>query len=129
MGQIKIYGLKEHLTPIRNKVSDTLHSCVVDAFRYPENKRAHRFFYLDPEDFFYPEGRSNQYTIIEISLFEGRTVISKKHLYQLIFERFEKEFNISPNDIEITLTETPLYNWGIRGKPADELILNYKISV
>ena len=129
MGQIKIYGLKEHLTPIRNKVSDTLHSCVVDAFRYPKNKRAHRFFYLDPEDFFYPEGRSNQYTIIEISLFEGRTVISKKHLYQLIFERFEKEFNISPNDIEITLTETPLYNWGIRGKPADELILNYKISV
>lgn len=129
MGQIKIYGLKEHLTPIRNEVSDTLHSCVVDAFRYPENKRAHRFFYLDPEDFFYPEGRSNQYTIIEISLFEGRTVISKKHLYQLIFERFEKEFNISPNDIEITLTETPLYNWGIRGKPADELILNYKISV
>jgi len=129
MGQIKIYGLKEHLTPIRNEVSDTLHSCVVDAFRYPENKRAHRFFYLDPEDFFYPEGRSNQYTIIDISLFEGRTVISKKHLYQLIFERFEKEFNISPNDIEITLTETPLYNWGIRGKPADELILNYKISV
>ena len=129
MGQIKIYGLKEHLTPIRNEVSDTLHSCVVDAFRYPENKRAHRFFYLDPEDFFYLEGRSNQYTIIEISLFEGRTVISKKHLYQLIFERFEKEFNISPNDIEITLTETPLYNWGIRGKPADELILNYKISV
>ncbi|GLU57294.1 tautomerase family protein [Dyadobacter frigoris] len=129
MGQIKIYGLKEHLTPIRNKVSDTLHSCVVDAFKYPENKRAHRFFYLDPEDFFYPEGRSNQYTIIEISLFEGRTITSKKYLYQLIFDRFENELNISPNDIEITLTETPLYNWGIRGKPADELMLNYKVSV
>lgn len=129
MGQIKIYGLREHLTPIRNKVSDTLHSCVVDAFKYPENKRAHRFLYLDPEDFFYPEGRSNQYTIIEISLFEGRTITSKKYLYQLIFDRFEKELNISPNDIEITLTETPLHNWGIRGKPADELMLDYKISV
>lgn len=129
MGQVKIYGLKEHLTPIRNKVSDTLHSCVVDAFKYPENKCAHRFFYLDPEDFFYPEGRSNQYTIIEISLFEGRSITSKKYLYQLIFDRFEKDLKISPNDVEITLTETPLHNWGIRGKPADELKLGYKVSV
>lgn len=129
MGQIKIYGLREHLTPIRTRVSDTLHGCVVDAFQYPENKRAQRFFYLDQEDFFYPEGRSSQYTIIEISLFEGRSVSAKKHLYQLIFDRFERELGISPNDIEITLTETPLHNWGIRGKPADELMLDYKIVV
>ena len=129
MGQIKIYGLKEHLLPIRNRVSDILHACVVDAFKYPENKRAQRFFYMDTEDFFYPEGRSEHYMIIEITLFEGRSITSKKYLYQLIFDRFEKELNISPNDIEITLTETPLYNWGIRGKPADELVLEYKISV
>jgi phenylpyruvate tautomerase PptA (4-oxalocrotonate tautomerase family) len=129
MGQIKIYGLKDHLTPIRTKVSDIIHGCVVDAFKYPENKRAHRFFYLDQEDFFYPEGRSIQYTIIEISLFEGRSVVAKKTLYQLIFDRFECELGVSPNDIEITLTETPLHNWGIRGKPADELMLDYKIVV
>jgi phenylpyruvate tautomerase PptA (4-oxalocrotonate tautomerase family) len=129
MGQIKIYGLREHLVPIRTKVSDILHSCVVEAFQYPENKRAQRFFYLDKEDFFYPEGRTDRYTIIEISLFEGRSITSKKYLYQLIFDRFEKELSISPNDVEITLTETPLYNWGIRGKPADELKLDYKVSV
>ncbi|MDQ6482379.1 tautomerase family protein [Dyadobacter sp. LHD-138] len=129
MGQIKIYGLKEHLIPIRAQVSNTLHGCVVDAFQYPENKRAHRFFYLDQEDFFYPAGRSSQYTIIEISLFEGRSVAAKKRLYQFIFDRFERELGISPNDIEITLTETPLHNWGIRGKPADELLLDYSISV
>jgi phenylpyruvate tautomerase PptA (4-oxalocrotonate tautomerase family) len=129
MGQIKIYGLKEHLMPIRNRLSDTLHACIVDAFKYPENKRAQRFFYMDQEDFFYPEGRSNHYTIIEISLFEGRSVASKKYLYKLIFDRFEREFNISPNDIEITLTETPLHNWGIRGKPGDEIHLDYKVSV
>jgi len=129
MGQIKIYGLKEQLLPIRSKLSEILHACIVEAFQYPENKKAHRFFYLDSEDFFYPEGRSNQYTIIEISLFEGRSVAAKKHLYQLVFDRFETELGISPNDIEITLTETPLHNWGIRGKPADELMLDYNIAV
>ncbi|CAG5010373.1 putative protein.1 [Dyadobacter sp. CECT 9275] len=129
MSQIKIYGLKTHLKPKREHLSEVLHACVVEAFVYPRNKRAHRFFYLDKNDFFYPEGRSSQYTIIEISLFEGRSIESKKHLYRLVFERFEKELGISPNDIEITLTETPLHHWGIRGKPADELVLDYKVDI
>lgn len=117
------------MKPLREKFSDILHSCIVDAFKYPENKRAHRFFYLEQDDFYYPEGRSEQYTIIEISLFEGRSVESKKTLYQYIFQRFESNLGISKNDVEITLTETPLHNWGIRGKPADELIFDYRVQV
>ena len=129
MSQIKIYGLGKHLKLQREKLSDTLHTCVVEAFKYPENKRAHRFFYMDKGDFYYPEGRSEQYTILEISLFEGRSIASKKMLYKLIFERFESELGISANDVEITLFETPLHNWGIRGKPADELVLDYQVLV
>ncbi|TLU97223.1 tautomerase family protein [Dyadobacter luticola] len=129
MGQVKIYGLRSALSPISREFSDILHGCVVDAFKYPENKRAHRFFYLEPEEFFYPEGRSQQYTIIEISLFEGRSIEAKKLLYKLIFERMETHLKITPNDIEITLTETPLHNWGIRGKAGDELALDYRVAV
>jgi phenylpyruvate tautomerase PptA (4-oxalocrotonate tautomerase family) len=129
MSQIKIYGLKSSLYAIREQLSGTLHSCIVEAFQYPQNKRAHRFFYLDDGDFFYPEGRSERYTIIEIALFEGRSVEAKKHLYQLIFRKFEEELGITPNDVEITLTETPPHNWGIRGKAGDELVLDYKIAV
>ena len=129
MSQIKIYGLRTHLVPIKKQLSDTLHTCVVEAFQYPDNKRAHRFFELEPEDFYYPQGRTDRYTIIEISLFEGRSMAAKKYLYQLLFERFEKELSISPTDLEITITETPLHNWGIRGKPGDELSLDYSIAV
>jgi len=129
MSQIKIYGIKDRLQPKREKLSEVLHSCIMEAFQYPKDKRAHRFFYLEMEDFYYPEGRTANYTIIEISLFEGRSVEAKKKLYQLIFERFETELGIVPNDVEITLTETPLHNWGIRGKSGDELVLNYKVGV
>lgn len=129
MSQIKIYGLKTHLAPIKKQLSDTLHACIVEAFQYPDSKRAHRFFELEPEDFYYPEGRTNFYTILEISLFEGRSLRAKKELYRLLFERFEKELSITPNDLEITLTETPTHNWGIRGKSGDELALDYSITV
>src|SRR5690349_8896926 len=129
MAQIKIYGLKSHLRPIQQKLSDVLHSCIVDKLQYPVEKRAHRFIALDPEDFIYMLDRSEAYTIIEISMFEGRTVETKKALIHAIFERFEAELGIKPQDVEITIFETPRHNWGIRGKTGDELALNYKVEV
>ena len=129
MSQIKIYGLKENLDPIKAKLSDVIHSCVVDALHFPEDKRAHRFFPLDPSNFYYPSGRTTKYTIIEISMFEGRSVEAKKHLIRLLFERVHQQLNILPQDLEITITETPKHNWGFRGTPGDEIELNYKVEV
>lgn len=129
MAQIKIYGIKEHLHPVREKLSDIVHECIMEAFHYPEEKRAHRFIYVDKDSFFYFDGRTDKHTIIEISVFEGRTVEAKKKLFKLLFERFETELDISAMDLEITIFETPTYNWGIRGKSGDELKLNYKVNV
>lgn len=129
MAQIKIYGLKEHLNPIKAQLSDVIHSCVVDALSFPKDKRAHRFFPLETDDFYYPAGRTQRYTIIEISMFEGRTIETKKHLIQLLFERADQILGLSPNDLEITITETPKHNWGFRGQPGDEISLNYKVEV
>ncbi|MYE87810.1 tautomerase family protein [Candidatus Poribacteria bacterium] len=129
MSQIKIYGLKENLNPIKAKLSDVIHSCVVDALDFPEDKRFHRFFPLDPSDFYYPGGRTTKYTIIEISMFEGRSVEAKKHLIHLLFERVHQQLDILPQDLEITITETPKHNWGFRGMPGDEIELNYKVEV
>ena len=129
MAQIKVYGCKLELAAIKQQLSDVIHGCVVDALKYPPNKRAHRFFPLEDEDFSYPEGRTRRYTIIELSMFEGRSVATKKRLIGLLFERIERELAITPEDVEITITETPKHNWGIRGMPADELTLDYKVEV
>lgn len=129
MGQVKIYGLRQHLAPLRDRLSDAIHACVVEALEYPPDKRAHRFFPLEPEDFRYPPGRSEAYTIVEISLFEGRSVEARKRLIRLLFRRLRDECGIDPLDVEITLTETPRHNWGIRGATGDELALDYRVEV
>ena len=129
MAQIKIYGLAPQLNPIKAKLSEVIHSCIVDALQFPVDKRAHRFFPMDTSDFYYPLGRTDRYTIIEISMFEGRSVKAKKHLIQLLFARIQKELGITSQDVEVTITETPKHNWGIRGLPGDELGLNYKVDV
>jgi phenylpyruvate tautomerase PptA (4-oxalocrotonate tautomerase family) len=129
MGQIKIFGIKEHLHPIREKLSEIFHECMMDAFQYPKEKKAHRFIYIDKDSFFYFDGRTDKHTIIEISVFEGRSIEAKKKLHRLLFDRFENELGISTMDLEITIFETPMHNWGIRGKGADDLVLNYKVNV
>ena len=129
MAQVKIFGLRSHLAPIIPSVSDVIHSCVVDALQYPQDKRAHRFFQLEENEFFYPAGRSGKYTILEFSMFEGRSVEAKKKLIRLLFERFQSELGVSPTDLEMTIFETPRHNWGFRGLPGDEHLLNYKVEV
>jgi phenylpyruvate tautomerase PptA (4-oxalocrotonate tautomerase family) len=129
MAQIKIYGIRTHLNSVKARLSEVIHSCVVDALQFPIDKRAHRFFPMEAEDFFYPAGRTDKYTIIEISMFEGRSVETKKRLIRLLFERIRAELGISSQDLEITITETPKHNWGIRGLPGDEIGLNYKVEV
>ena len=129
MAQIKIYGVRDHLDPIKRALSDAIHSCVVDALQFPADKRAHRFFPLDSADFFYPGSASPRYTIIEISMFEGRSVETKKSLIRLLFERVGSQCGRLPNEIEVTISETPKHNWGFRGLPGDEVGLSYKVQV
>ena len=129
MSQIKIYGLREHLDPVKARMSDVIHSCVVDTLSFPQDKRAHRLFGLDSEDFYYPAGRTERYTIVEISMFEGRSVEAKKTLIRLLFERMRSELGLNPADLEITITEAPKHNWGFRGQTGDEISLNYKVEV
>ncbi|WP_332633611.1 tautomerase family protein [Halalkalibacter flavus] len=129
MGQIKIFGVNDRLNPIKETLSNVIHSCMVEALEFPSDKKFHRFFPMDKEDFYFASGRTESYTVIEISMFEGRTVEAKKYLINLLFKRINSELSISPQDVEITIFETPKHNWGIRGLPGDELALNYKVNV
>ncbi len=129
MAQVKVYGIKERLNPIKQYLSDIIHSCVMEAFKYPADKKFHRFIALNKEEFYYPEDRTENYLIIEISIFEGRSIEAKKELIRLLFDKISGGLNIATNDIEITIFETPKHNWGIRGVPGDEVSLNYTVEV
>lgn len=129
MAQVKIYGNKKFLAASKGEISLAIHSAVMSALSYPPEKKFHRFIELEEGCFIYPEDRTEKYIIIEISMFEGRSVEAKKELIRGIYKNLESAVGIAAQDIEITITETPKHNWGIRGKPGDELALNYKVEV
>lgn len=127
MAQVKVYALRTALEGFRSPLSDALHAAVMVALEYPLEKRFHRFFPLECEDFIFA-GRSEQYLILEILMFEGRSLEAKKRLIREIYQNLEP-LGFAPHDVEITLLESPRSNWGIRGLPGDELSLNYRVEV
>jgi hypothetical protein len=100
----------------------------MDALGLPESKRFQRSFPMEVGDFIHPPARSDRYTIIEISMFAGRSIEAKGRLIALLFERLAG-IGIPPQDVEITIFESPASNWGIRGRRGDQLALDYDVSV
>ena len=127
MAQVKIHGLRAQLAPRRAAVSDCIHACTTEVLGLPADKRFHRFFLFDREDFVAP-ARSDAYTIIEILLMSGRTLETRKRLVRRIFEGFEADLGIAPQDVEITLIESESANWGFRGIGAENTVKRHRAA-
>ncbi len=127
---ILIYGIKENLNPIKAQLSDVIHGCMQSVLGMPEDKRAHRFFPMEQEDFYSPGGRSAAYTIIEINMMAGRKIETQKQLIKSLFTEIENQLSISPIDIEVIIKEQAPHQWGFRGMTGDEVNdLKYKVNV
>lgn len=127
---IVIYGIREKLDPIKATLSDVIHGCMQSVLGMPEDKRAHRFVPLDKDDFYYPGGRSDAYTVIEINMMAGRKPETQRDLIKAIFRELEKHLSLPPIDVEITIKEQAPYQWGFRGMTGDEAKdLKYKVDV
>ena len=99
-----------------------------EALKVPEDDRQIRYIEHKREHFPIPPGKTENYTIIEISIFPGRSIEAKRNLYKGIFQRFEK-LGIQATDLIVMLNDPSLENWGIRGFPASEVELGFKLDV
>ncbi|MBX9849763.1 MAG: tautomerase family protein [Rhodocyclaceae bacterium] len=100
-----------------------------EALQLPAHDRQIRYIEHRPEHFHVPPGKSENYTLVEITIFSGRSIETKRALYQAIVQNLGA-LGIAANDIFIVLNEVALENWGIRGGvPASEVELGFKIQV
>lgn len=100
-----------------------------EALKVPEGDRQIRYIEHQPEHFAVPPGKTKDYTLVEITLFPGRTLGAKRNLYKSIVRRFGA-LGIAPADVFIVLYEPSLENWGVRGGfPASEVDLGFNLNV
>ena len=108
---------------------EAVQSALREALKIPEYDRTLRLIEHPATHFAVPPGRSEKYTLVEITMFSGRSMNAKRALYQAIVRHLSAA-GVPANDIKITLIETPPENWGLRGGiPASEIDLGFKIDV
>lgn len=122
--------IEKGFTPEYKKaLLDRVHQALVETVKIPDHDRRQMLYELDAENFEHV-GRSKQCTIIEITMFKGRSFEAKKALYRMIVDTLGVNPGIPKADITITINEPPLENWGIRGGlPASEVDLGFNIKV
>jgi len=129
MPLVKVSLLKGKSKEEKEALLDAIHDALIEAFKIPENDRNQRIFEFEPENFEIPEGKTSNYTLIEMDVFPGRSIEAKGNLYQAIVQNLQKH-NIQASDVLIVLNEPQLDNWGVRGGvPASTIDLGFKIDV
>lgn len=130
MPLVKVEILKGKNTEYKKNIMDGIHSALVEAFKIPNYDRNQRLYELEPENFEFSNTKTEQYTLIELTVFKGRSFEAKKCLYSAIVRNLGQAPGISGEDILIVINEPPKENWGVRGgRPASEVDLGFKIEV
>jgi phenylpyruvate tautomerase PptA (4-oxalocrotonate tautomerase family) len=130
MPLVKVEILKGKSVEYKKAILDGIHSALVEAFKIPEYDKNQRLYELDKENFEFPQTKSEKYTLIELTVFKGRSLEAKKLLYSSIASNLAKSPGIKGEDIIIVIHEPPMENWGVKGgNPASEVNLGFKVNV
>ena len=110
-------------------IIEAIYAAQREALKVPAYDRQIRFIEHKSEHFHVPPGKTENFTLVEIVMFAGRSTEAKRSLYQAIVKNLGV-VGIAPDDIFIVLHEVALENWGIRGGvPASEIDLGFKVNV
>lgn len=112
----------------RRDFIEAVQAALVAGILIPEGDRCVRLLELDEDAVISPPSAGPRYTVIEISLFTGRSIEAKRRLYASMVEKLTP-FGLAPNEIKVILHEVPRENWGLRGLPASEIELGFRVDV
>lgn len=130
MPLVKVEMVEGRSREYKQAILDGIHNALMDAFKIPDEDRFQRLYELRREDFEIGGLMTDQFVLIEMTVFEGRSLDAKRALYAGIVRNLADNPGISGTDITIVLHEVPLDNWGIGGgRPASEVDLGFEIKV
>jgi phenylpyruvate tautomerase PptA (4-oxalocrotonate tautomerase family) len=128
MPLVNIYLQHVWSDEIIKNISDDIHNVLVEAFKIPQDDYNHRVIKLEPSCFIHSDRKTERYIFINIFIFPGRSKEAKRKLYSGIFEKLAR-YGIEESDLIIVLNEPSLENWGMNGKPGDEVNIGFNLKV
>lgn len=113
----------------RQGILRAVNDAMIEALKVPDDTHPVRLCEYDRDAFLVPQGAGNSFTLVEITIFPGRSLETRRSLYKAIVRRLGV-LGVAGSDLRVVLYEVPLENWGLRGGiPASEIDLGFEISI
>ena len=116
MPLVKINLLKGKTDEYKKTIFDCVHQGLIETLGISDWDRFQRIIEFNRSDFEAPAEKSDNFMIIELTIFPGRTKEQKKSAIEIITSKLVKALSIAPEDVFIIINEPPLENWGMAGK-------------
>ena len=116
MPLVEVKMLKGKSAEYKKTILDSIHNALVDSIGIEEWDRFQRVTEYDRNDFEFPSFKTDDFMIIELTLFPGRTKEQKGAAIEAITGSLNSALSIAPSDVFIVINEPPLENWGMGGK-------------
>lgn len=105
-----------------------IQNALVEGIRIPVEDRDIRINEYPAHAFAPPASKGPGYSIIEISMFTGRSVEAKRRLYAALVREFVA-FGVPARDVKVVVHDVPRENWGLGGKSAVDIELGFAVEV
>ena len=116
MPLVKIETIKGKSSEYKKSLFDIIHDALVKSLGIEEWDRFQRIIEYDKDDFEIPEGKTDAFMIIELTIFPGRSKKQKKDVIETITSDINTKLGIAITDIFIVINDPPMENWGLAGK-------------
>jgi phenylpyruvate tautomerase PptA (4-oxalocrotonate tautomerase family) len=108
---------------------DAVLEALVVSLRVPRQDPTVRLIERAAEDVIIPPRYSERFTMVVVTMFEGRTAATKRHLYRSIVAGLGGA-GVPSQDVLIMVHELPMANWGVEGgTPANEVDVGFRVDV
>jgi len=115
MPLVKIEMLTGKTPEYKKTVFDCVHQGLIDAFGIEDWDRFQRIEEYEKSNWETPEGKTENFMIVELTIFPGRTKEQKKAAIERITGLLVERLGIAATDVFIVMNEPPLTNWGMGG--------------
>lgn len=119
MPLVKIEIIKGKSLEYKKTVLDAVHVALENAIQIENWDRFQRLYEIEDDLFERSKNKTDKFTMIEITMFPGRTKEQKSKLYKEILKELNQRLGIEPTDIFIVINEPANENWGLAGIQRD----------
>ena len=115
MPLVRIEILKGKTPEYKKTLLEGIHNAIRKSLQTESWDRFQRLYELDPDNFEMSPSKSDKFTMIEITMFPGRSREQKKLLYEEIVKELASRLDIDRTDVFVTINEPANENWGLAG--------------